>query len=174
MKCPSCGKTINGDSLFCSYCGMPIKDDYKTRQQILRNKKEEQRRRSQEAADAMWSEVEPRNKMQKPAQPKTNYSAGAGRNNSSAGSSRAKMSVLLVCPKCHTKYNMFVQKGIYFSLKTTCPCCQKKWKKHYWGPIFIFVILIILLYMLATWYFPGLGVFVKEWIKNILRALIGA
>lgn len=113
MKCPSCGKTIIGDSIFCSYCGMPIRDDYKTRQQILRNKKEEQKRRSQEAADAMWSEVEPRSNMQRPVQPKINYGSVISRKNSaSTGSRSAKMSVLLVCPKCHTKYNMFVQKGI--------------------------------------------------------------
>ncbi len=70
---------------------MPIRDDYKTRQQILRNKKEEQKRKSQEAADAMWSEVEPRSNKQMPVQPKMNYSSMITRKNSvSTGNRSAK------------------------------------------------------------------------------------
>ncbi len=152
MKCPSCSKTIAGDSVFCSYCGMPIKDDYKTRQQIIRNRKEEQRRRSQDAADAMWSEIEPARKIQKPiVQPKVNYNTGTPKKKSAPTDNRL-MSEVVTCPKCKTRYNMFLPKKTYLSFNTTCPNCNKKWKKRYWGRIFITIMLIILVYFVAFFY----------------------
>ncbi len=129
MKCPSCGKTINGDSVFCSYCGMPIKDDYKTRQQIIRNKKEEQKRRRQEAADAMWAEVESHRKVPKPVQHQMNHDIGTARKKSASVRSRFA--------------------------------------------IIIFVIIIIILYLLMSRYYPRVSMFVNEWIKNILHAILG-
>ncbi|WP_022768945.1 zinc-ribbon domain-containing protein [Butyrivibrio sp. NC2007] len=153
MKCPSCGKVIVGDSMFCSYCGRPIKDDYKTRQQILRNKNEEQKQRRQEAADAMWSEVESRNNVRKPLQPKISYNKVAKKKSVTAAGNKSEiMSEVVTCPKCHTKYNMFLKKKTYLSFNTTCPICNKKWKKRYWGRIFITILFAIILYLGVFFY----------------------
>ena len=162
MKCPSCGKAIAGDSVFCSYCGMPIRDDYKTRQQIIRNRKEEQKRRSQDAADAMWSEIEPARKIQKPiVQPKLNYNTGAQKRESSpTGSGNKLTSEVVTCPKCKTRYNEFLTKKTYLSFNTTCPNCNKKWKKRYWGRIFTTIVFIILSYVIVMWmFFHQIGIF---------------
>ena len=172
MRCPSCGKTILGNSIFCSYCGMPIRDDYKTRQQIMQNKKEEKRIRSQAAVDAMWSEVEPAKKIQKPVtQSKVSYGIRNGKREGKLSGRRAdKMSVLLICPKCHTKYNMFVDKGIYLSLKTSCPVCNKKWRKRYWGTTLITLVLLFLLFISMFRYFINVAL-LSDWLKSIFGAI---
>ncbi len=108
------------------------------------------RKRRQDEADAMWAEVErPHNRTVSSEKTVENKGKVNGKGYYLIKDPRFIKEYALTCPVCKTSYSVALTKGVYLSIKSKCPICNREWSLKYWGRIILTVVTLILMYIIT-------------------------